>query len=499
LEAKGKPTYSSRSSILASPKNFPLQNLLQSLDQRNVHPVTSSNKYIKPLVKTPTVVSFFATKKLLVTSQMVSPPSKSQSELLSVKKNGFLSPTITNNKNPVASIGGTTTTNVIKNSFLSKTFSNISVAMENSVAKSSRISYSVGWHRWLKFTDLVGTDPFLRKTPDAWSQWSTTEDGSLFASFPVTCVAGFLCFLVNDNFAPVQPSTAINYLSAVRFNLMINGVAVSFMDDSIVVQKTRTGLMNLWRSKEGNSLADKKTLPISVDMIFSMKLQKSSISEFACFTAAIFGYHVLCRVSEYLYTPNTKHHILARSVVFQSRGINNEVVHVLSSDVHCYPKESIVGCYLTIKDSKNDPSGEGSRYPYTRILVRSPGCLYDFTEVLYDWAAFARPVPNAPFFSSGTFKLSPVILNKWLSSVAVRFSLDPKRISSHSLRIGGASNLAASGVNDYVIQKMGRWKSLCFLQYIRLASGAFSKAADNLSNSSIFSVNDVRLYNPSVV
>jgi hypothetical protein len=280
---------------------------------------------------------------------------------------------------------------------------------------------------------------------------------------------------------------------------MINGVAVSFIDDSIVVQKTRTGLMNLWRSKEGNSLADKKTLPISIDMIFSMKLQKPSLLDFACFTASIFGYHVLCRVSEYLYAPNTKHHILARSIVFQSRVNDEEVIHVLSSDVHRYTKESIIGCYLTIKDSKNDPSGEGSRYPYTRVLLRSPSCLYDFTEVLYDWAVFARPVTNDPFFSSGAFKLSPTVLNKWLSTVATKFTLDPKRISSHSLRIGGASNLAASGVNDYVIQKMGRWKSLCFLQYIRLATGAYSKAADNLSNASIFSVNDVRLYNPAVV
>jgi site-specific recombinase XerD len=111
----------------------------------------------------------------------------------------------------------------------------------------------------------------------------------------------------------------------------------------------------------------------------------------------------------------------------------------------------------------------------------------------------ARPGLNAPFFSSGTFQLSPGLLNKWLSAVALKFRLDPKRISSHSLRIGGASNLAASGVNDYVIQKMGRWKSLCFLQYIRLASGSFATAADNLSKSAIFTVNDVRLYNPAVV
>jgi hypothetical protein len=128
---------------------------------------------------------------------------------------------------------------------------------------------------------MVGTDAFLRKIPTTWSQWSSSEEDSLFSSFQVTCVAGFLCYLVNNVFSPVQPSTAINYLSAVRFNLVIGGVDVSFMDESMVIQKTRTGLMNLWNSKEGNSLADKKTLPVSIDMIFSMKLPNCALSEFS--------------------------------------------------------------------------------------------------------------------------------------------------------------------------------------------------------------------------
>jgi hypothetical protein len=395
--------------------------------------------------------------------------------------------------------------------FLRSTFTKISVAMVNSVTKSSQIAYSAGWQRWLVFVKLIGTDPYLRILPASWSEWSVAE-GSLFGSFPVACAAGFLCYLVNDqSSSSVQPSTAINYLSAVRFNLLTSGVDVRFLDDSIILQKTRTGLMNLWRSAEGNSIADKQTLPLSIDMIFSMRVPNPSLSELACFTAAIFGYHVLCRVSEYLVTPNTKHHILARSVVFRIRSIlpvpavggssdeGAEFLHVASSDVHRYPKSSVVGCYLTVKDSKNDPGGEGSRYPYTRELSRHPGSLYDFSEILYDWSVVARPLLSAPFFStSSNFKLTPCTLNKWLSSIALKFNLDSKRISSHSLRIGGASSLAAAGVNDYVIQRMGRWKSLCFLQYIRLASGAFATAADNLSNSTIFTVDDVRLYNPAV-
>lgn len=44
-------------------------------------------------------------------------------------------------------------------------------------------------------------------------------------------------------------------------------------------------------------------------------------------------------------------------------------------------------------------------------------------------------------------------------------------INTHSFRIGGASALAQAGVPDYVIQSMGRWKSNCFLIYLRFPEG----------------------------
>ena len=47
--------------------------------------------------------------------------------------------------------------------------------------------------------------------------------------------------------------------------------------------------------------------------------------------------------------------------------------------------------------------------------------------------------------------------------------LDPTRYSSPSLRIAGASALAAAGKPDWFIKKMGRWKSLAFLQYIQFS------------------------------
>ena len=60
--------------------------------------------------------------------------------------------------------------------------------------------------------------------------------------------------------------------------------------------------------------------------------------------------------------------------------------------------------------------------------------------------------------------------NKMLKCVSLGVGLDPDVMSTHSLRIEGALALANRGVPNHVTQSTGRWKSLAFLAYIRLAT-----------------------------
>ena len=69
--------------------------------------------------------------------------------------------------------------------------------------------------------------------------------------------------------------------------------------------------------------------------------------------------------------------------------------------------------------------------------------------------------------------------------------LDPTRYRPHSLRIGGASMLAAAAVPDYVIQKQGRWKSLAFLDYIRSGKRSFELALSAMMNPNLLTSGDV--------
>lgn len=49
---------------------------------------------------------------------------------------------------------------------------------------------------------------------------------------------------------------------------------------------------------------------------------------------------------------------------------------------------------------------------------------------------------------------------------------DPARVSTHSLRSGGATALVAQGVSVAAIKRLGRWRSDCWVRYGHLTRAA---------------------------
>ena len=62
-------------------------------------------------------------------------------------------------------------------------------------------------------------------------------------------------------------------------------------------------------------------------------------------------------------------------------------------------------------------------------------------------------VPNV----AGRFCLDVRQVQKMLKRVTLGVGRDPNVISTHSLRVAGASAVANRGVQDHFIQSVGRW------------------------------------------
>ena len=74
-----------------------------------------------------------------------------------------------------------------------------------------------------------------------------------------------------------------------------------------------------------------------------------------------------------------------------------------------------------------------------------------------------------------------------LKEIAIYFSLDPRRVSLHSLWVVGAAALAAAWVPDYIILDMGRWRrSLAFLKYVRRTTETLKSRIDMITFDKIW-------------
>jgi len=367
---------------------------------------------------------------------------------------------------------------------------NAGVFIFRSVQESTKGSYQTGYRHWLKNAAIMGVDPLLRSPPAWWKPLSCAYP------FQVAMVMVFLSHLAFEKH--LAPSTCNTYMSGVRFNLINCGTEMGFLEKSQPIRSLRAGILLEWRSKHAK--ADSKRLPFTVDMILMTRRlfdDGSPIGEAICMAAEL-GFCCIMRVSEYIFVPWANHHLRACDVIFWVMR-NRTLVRILSSavvsDKVAFSEVHLVSIH--IRDSKNDIESEGhvitfeATHAHFTVAPDRPQA-FDLVRHLFDWARRAQPGPLDPFLSfRGEWALPYAFINTACKCVAAEFGLPIHLVSSHSIRIGGASTMAAAMQPDFMIKLLGRWKSLEFLEYIRLCSTEFASALRFLTDPTLFTVDHV--------
>ncbi|XP_033730724.1 uncharacterized protein LOC117320169 [Pecten maximus] len=103
---------------------------------------------------------------------------------------------------------------------------------------------------------------------------------------------------------------------------------------------------------------------------------------------------------------------------------------------------------------------------------------------LYSLRLKAGATPDTPLFCDRyrSDALSRDKFLEYLKQILDRLGLGDKPYSGHSFRIGAATTAAAAGVEDHVIQTLGRWSSDCYTRYIRTSQHVLCQAQNSMCN-----------------
>ncbi len=212
----------------------------------------------------------------------------------------------------------------------------------------------------------------------------------------------------------------------------------------------------------------KKRLPITTEMVnwykelawkYGPVVSRDDIDQRMTFLGVVIGLTFLRRVSEYAYEGRTSHAILADDVHFIT--LDEFPIAIPSFQVknHALLINNIDSIRFIFRTSKTDQGGRG-----TYLFLRRHNMIeLELIKCFLHWCMISCIEAGLPFlcrvYNGQRKMLRPRMVNDALKNIADAFGFQHVRDSftSHSLRIGGATALIASGVSRETIQRIGGW------------------------------------------
>ena len=139
-------------------------------------------------------------------------------------------------------------------------------------------------------------------------------------------------------------------------------------------------------------------------------------------------------------------------------------------------------CYLNLPTSKNDTFEEGVKIP-----LFNPSPLFP-VNTLYKYISARRArgaTPTSPLFLNTEGDALPLTRATFihnLKEVLSRTGYADQNFSGHSFRIGACTSGASAGIEDHMLQVLGRWKSGCYTRYIRTQLSSIGQAQAQMSH-----------------
>jgi hypothetical protein len=252
------------------------------------------------------------------------------------------------------------------------------------------------------------------------------------------------------------------FLSALRFHLSTSFESDSFLDDSVFRYARQAARSARFTGRERSRQLERVArtpFPYACLHWLRTDLWPRGIDERMTYLGAALAYTLMLRVSEYAMTGNgVTHALLSDDVVFTL----DDFTQYFSWQIPDHSEVQmgrIRSVSLSLRTSKTH------RFGRLRLetLTRGSAAESQFLEDLFSFASEAHSLPTDIFFSrrrQGRQKhLTDSMIKRALRQAALAFNIPPEGISSHSLRIGGATDLSVAGWEDRAVASLGHWNS----------------------------------------
>ena len=255
----------------------------------------------------------------------------------------------------------------------------------------------------------------------------------------------YVAFLFRKN---NRAATIKVYMSAVRFMAIENHFNYQVFDSPRIKMAIR--------SVEIGQLPPKQKLPITLNILQRFyEVMSVKFSDYTCllmWTSMCVAHFACLRSGEFT---------VKNSTMFDKNcNLTVDDVRKLDPTKKCY--------VLNLKHSKTDKSNRG-----VQIVLACNGqkvCPYCSLEMYLKVRSESEVAqsPDSPLFLlPGGAPLTRNVLINNLRIYLASIGIPPDNYSGHSFRAGGATSAALSGLKDWEIKHIGRWKSEAYQKYIR--------------------------------
>jgi hypothetical protein len=332
------------------------------------------------------------------------------------------------------------------------------------------------WNRWVSYVFPLGMDPYLRQSP---------------YDHQVRALSGFAARVrtgVYGRQRKVRVGTVNCALTAVGTTIALaTGRNPTKLDNSNKLIPRLSQMMAGWKKEDPPTI---KKLPVAVDIPEFLSavgaLPDANELDKAIGDLALIAFYYLLRIGEYTIKGNrneTKQTVQFRlqDITFFKRDRKGRLRQLsrFDSDMNILTADSAT---LKLDNQKNgwkgvcvhqEANGDVIHCP-VRALARRYSHIRRKTS---DLSTFL----SAFFVNNSRYDVTDNDMRRSLKQAAQLLNypslkgIPIQRIDTHSLRSGGANALSLAGYSDREIQKMGRWRSATFKEYIREELACFSE------------------------